>query len=118
MAEIVHRIRFDAEPSLVFRALREDELLQGVWKDIALRREELVDGARVSWRCIGGPPEWIDTRIAFDVQREGRETVLRLSHAAWRATSDAMADCATRWARVLFALKTRVETPEPEDVRV
>ena len=70
------------------------------------------------WQCLDGPPEWIGTDITFSFAREGAETVVRFAHRNWREASDAFAQCTTKWGRVLMALKSRVETPEADDLRV
>lgn len=121
MADIFHCLRVNASPDEVFRAVTEDELLRPWWaKDGALdvRCVEVSDGARVVWRCFDGPPGWVGTDIAFAFVPEGRETVVRFTHRNWRETSDAFARCTTKWARVLMALKSRVERPEADDLHV
>lgn len=121
MADIFHCLRMNASPDEVFRAVTEDELLRPWWANdtsFDVRCVERSDGARVVWRCVGGPPEWIGTDIAFAFAREGRETVVRMSHKNWRETSDAFAHCTTKWGRVLMALKSRVEMPEADDLQV
>lgn len=121
MADIFHQLRMKATADDVFRAVNEEELLRPWWAGdgaLAVQCVELDDGARVSWRCVDGPTEWIGTDITFAFAREGGETVVRFAHRNWRETSDAFARCTTKWARVLMALKARVETPEPDDVRV
>jgi hypothetical protein len=122
MADIHHCLRVNAAPEDVFRAVTEDELLRPWWAKkgsaFDVRCIESTDGARVEWCCVDGPPEWVGTYIAFAFAREGRETVVRFAHKNWRETSDAFARCTTKWARVLMALKSRVEQPEADDLHV
>ena len=121
MADIFHCLRMTASPDEVLRAVTEDELLRPWWAGgdgFAVRCLSTADagGPAVAWRCIGGPPDWIGTDIVFALAQEGRETVVRFAHRNWRETNDAFARCTTKWGRVLLALKSRVETPEAEDL--
>lgn len=121
MADIHHCLRMTASPDDVLRAVTEDELLRPWWaggNDLAVRCLSIADGAgpSVAWRCVAGPPDWVGTDIVFALAPEGRETVVRFAHRNWRETNDAFARCSTKWARVLMALKSRVETPEAEDL--
>lgn len=121
MADIFHSLRMRASTEDVRRAVTEDELLRPWWAgegNLAVRCVELGDGASVAWRCIDGPPEWEGTDITFAFARDGGETIVRFAHKNWREASDAFAQCTTKWGRVLLALKSRVETPEADDLRV
>lgn len=121
MADIFHCLRMSATPDDVLRAVTVDELLRPWWAAddaLAVRCLSIEDGAGpgVAWRCIDGPPEWIGTDIVFAFAQEGRETVVRFAHRNWRETNDAFARCTTKWGRILMALKSRVETPEADDL--
>ncbi len=119
MADIFHCLRMSASRDDVLRAVTEDELLRPWWANdnhLAVRRLEIADGSSVAWRCTDGPPGWIGTDIVFAFAQEGRETVVRFAHRNWRETNDAFARCTTKWGRVLMALKSRVETPEADDL--
>jgi hypothetical protein len=121
MADIFHSLRMRASTDDVFRAVTEDELLRPWWAsegNLAVRPVEIADGLGVAWRCVDGPAEWIGTDITFAFVRDGAETIVRFAHRNWRETSDAFAQCTTKWGRVLFALKSRVETAEADDLRV
>jgi uncharacterized protein YndB with AHSA1/START domain len=113
MADILHRLHVAAPPSEVFRALVEHDLLGRAWGHVVLHAEP---GARLAWRCVDGPTEWLGTEITFELQPYGGGTIVRFGHRHWRAPTDTMAECATRWAHVLFQLKSWVETPEADDL--
>jgi uncharacterized protein YndB with AHSA1/START domain len=133
MADIFHCLRMSASPDDVLRAVTEDELLRPWWAAedagpspapssrtprFAVRCLSIAEsaGPGVAWRCVDGPPEWIGTDIVFALAQEGRETVVRFAHRNWRETNDAFARCTTKWGRILMALKSRVETPEADDL--
>lgn len=121
MADIVHQLRMRAHAHDVFRAVTVEELLRPWWSgdgNLAVDCVEIDDGTRVSWRCVDGPAEWIGTDITFAFACDRGETVVRFSHRNWREPSDAFASCSTKWARILMALKSRMETPEADDLGV
>ena len=122
MADIFHCLRMSAPYDDVFRAVTEDELLRPWWASDGLLDVECVDvadGTRVSWRCVDGPDDWIGTDITFAFARESEgTTIVRLSHKNWREANDTFARCTTKWGAVLLALKSRVETPEADDLGV
>jgi hypothetical protein len=74
--------------------------------------------ARVVWRCVEGPADWIGTQISVELTGEGEETVVRFTHGDWQGPTDVLASWATRWARLLLGLQTFVQVPEPEDTMV
>ena len=119
MPDILHRLRVNAPAADVFRAITDRGLLGAPsWTAIDMSVVDVEEGARITWRCIGGPAEWIGTDITFDLEPDDGSTVLRFGHRHWREANDAMAECATKWAGVLFNLKSWVETPEPDDVMI
>ena len=75
----------------------------------------------VRWTCVEGADEWVGTTIAFDLTRQGDDTVVLFTHADWREPVDFMAHCSARWAYFLLSLKSYLETgkgtPFPEDLR-
>jgi len=83
---------------------------------------ESTQNYRVRWQCIGGPKEWIETEISFDLAKGERETVVRFVHCGWREPGELMAHCNSKWGYFLLSLKSWVEdgrgTPHPEDRKV
>ncbi len=121
MAAILHRVRIAAPQAEVFRAIAQGDVLRAFHlheSDIVLCLTCLDPPRRVEWSCDAGPPEWSGTHVAFDVKRDGADTVVELAHGRWREPSNAMADCSTRWARILLGMKQNLEIPEPEDLYV
>ncbi|WP_205325090.1 SRPBCC domain-containing protein [Glycomyces sp. YM15] len=83
---------------------------------------ELIPGKRVQWEVVDGPPEWIGTRIHWDLRQEGDYTVVLFKHEGWREPVEFMHHCSTKWALFLMSLKQLLETgkgaPAPHDVRI
>src|SRR5262249_44478633 len=126
MADIVHRVQMKAGRAEIFAALAAKascarNAIAELRLDTVVAKMEVAEvneGARVVWRCVDGPADWIGTDVAFDLAAEGEETVVRFRHRNWRETTDFMGHCSTKWAFMLFDLKSRVETPEPDDLYV
>jgi hypothetical protein len=139
MAEIIHTVEMHTSPAAVYRALvgRTEPNRGGFTKESCtapridavgdfrfgdgsivarMRVSSLQDGARVAWTCVDGPDEWMGTFVTFDLVEAGEETIVRFGHRGWKAASDFMGRTSASWARFLFALKTRLEMPDPEDV--
>jgi uncharacterized protein YndB with AHSA1/START domain len=65
---------------------------------------------RVSWRCVEGPQDWIDTRVVYALSaRADGGTTLMFSHEGWRTENEFMSGCSTNWAAYLMSLKSGAE---------
>jgi uncharacterized protein YndB with AHSA1/START domain len=133
MPNILHRLTIDAEPERVQQlvATREgieqwrtgkpvggDDVLGGRFSvyfidpDPPAAAFEMVERTpqRVVWRCVGGPADWIDTRITFALQpRDDGGTTLLFSHEDWQQENEFMNGCSTNWAAYMMSLKTGAE---------
>ncbi|MBS42433.1 MAG: polyketide cyclase [Nocardioides sp.] len=90
-------------------------------------RVTALEPTRIQWQVVDGPPEWIGTRLTFDLATEvdgaGTSwTVVLFTHTGWREPGDFMSHCSTKWATFLLSLRDLVETgsgrPAPDDVRI
>jgi uncharacterized protein YndB with AHSA1/START domain len=83
---------------------------------------ESKPGERVAWECVGGPPEWIGTRISFQLERRDDETFVLFKHQGWKEPIEFMHHCSTKWAVFLLSLKGWVDSgegrPHPYDVKL
>ncbi len=60
--------------------------------------------------------EWNGTRLLFElVEQKAGRTLLRFSHADWKAETDYFVACTTTWGELMFRLKAAAEgrTPGP-----
>ena len=64
--------------------------------------------SRAEWRCESGD-EWSGTRLLFELERQANETVVRFTHADWKAATDYFVSCNTTWGRLMFLLKAAAE---------
>jgi uncharacterized protein YndB with AHSA1/START domain len=83
---------------------------------------ELHPATRVVWQVIEGPPEWLGTKIRFELKQEDGFTVILFRHDGWKEPVEFMYHCSTKWATFLMSLKSLGETgqgrPSPDDVRI
>ena len=83
---------------------------------------ELDPDKRVLWEVIEGPPEWVGTRISFDLRQEGDWTILYFKHQGWKEPVPFMHHCSTKWAVFLLSLKSLLETgtgaPWPNEIKL
>jgi hypothetical protein len=143
MVDILHKVGIKATSTDgVYDALATIDGLSGWWTqetsgesrigDVILFRFggggfdmkvlELEPGKHVLWEVVGGPEEWIGTKVGFRLRQEGDYAVVLFKHQGWKAPVEFMHHCSTKWAMFLMSLKALVETgrgsPWPEDVKV
>ncbi len=145
--DILHRVGIKSSPDAVYRALTTRDGLAAWWTDRTegdgpvggLFQFRFVDGDRdiggfdikvlelqpdrqVLWQVVGGPDEWIGTRISWDIRQEGEYAIVMFRHQDWREPVEFMHHCSTKWAIFLMSLKALVETgkgqPNPVDVKI
>ena len=145
--DILHRVGIKSAPDAVYRALTTRDGLAAWWTDRTegdgpvggLFQFRFVDGdvdiggfdikvlelqpdRQVLWQVVGGPDEWIGTRISWDIRQEGDYAIVMFRHQDWREPVEFMHHCSTKWAIFLMSLKALVETgkgqPNPADVKI
>ena len=138
MPDILHRVGIAAPPERVFNSLSSVDGLRSWWTsntsgdprtggtiDFGFCKMQVLDatpGARVHWRCIDGPPEWVGTEVDFGLKWRDDQTFVLFKHANWKEPVEFMHHCSTKWATFLMSLKALVETgagaPFPNDIRI
>ncbi len=148
MVDILHKVGIKASTDQVYTALTTCDGLAGWWTtntrgegNVAggvidfrfsvggvelggceVKVVELTPGHQVLWQVIGGPAEWIGTRIAFELKQEDDCCIVLFKHQGWREPVEFMHHCSTKWAMFMMSLKSLLETgtgaPNPDDVRV
>jgi len=136
MPTIRHSISIDVSPERIFPFISSGHGFKQWWaadvaedvpRDIVslgffnrttvyeLHPLRIVEPTQAEWACQSGE-EWNGTKLLFDLapQKEGR-TLLRFSHADWRAETDYFVSCTTAWGELMFRLKVTAEgkTPGP-----
>jgi uncharacterized protein YndB with AHSA1/START domain len=143
MPDILHKVRVNhASKDAAYEALTTLDGLSGWWTTettgdtrvggvvkfrfggggFDMEVLELEPGRRVRWLVVDGPPEWIGTRIDWDLRQDEAGTVVLFKHQDWKEPVEFMHHCSTKWAMFLMSLKSLVETgegaPFPRDVKV
>jgi uncharacterized protein YndB with AHSA1/START domain len=144
MVDILHKVAIEgATPADVYGKLATVDGLAGWWTTDTTGDEnvggkihfqfgdrgfmdmevvELDPGRRVLWRCVDGPPEWIDTTIGFDLSESDGWTSVLFAHRGWAEPVEFMHHCTTKWGVFLQSLKQLLETgtgaPFPDDVHI
>jgi Activator of Hsp90 ATPase homolog 1-like protein len=147
MADILHRVGIRSSSDEVYKALTTRQGLAGWWTDdtqgesklgellkfrfsadgkeiggFDMKVLELLPARRVLWQVVGGPEEWIGTKISWDLKQEGEYSIVLFKHLDWKEPVEFMHHCSTKWAIFLMSLKSLVETgkgaPSPHDVRI
>jgi uncharacterized protein YndB with AHSA1/START domain len=147
MADILHRVGIRSSSDEVYKALTTRQGLAGWWTDdtqgesklgellkfrfsadgkeiggFDMKVLELLPARRVLWQVVGGPEEWIGTKISWELKQEGEYSIVLFKHLDWKEPVEFMHHCSTKWAIFLMSLKSLVETgkgaPSPHDVRI
>ena len=142
MPDILHRVAIkSSSPDETYKALTTPEGLSGWWttdtrangsdtirfrfggNDIIDMKVLDSDADRhVLWQVVGGPQDWVGTRIDWALRQDGDYTVALFKHEGWREPGEFMHGCSTKWALFLMSLKSLVETgrgaPWPNDVKI
>ncbi|WP_433157500.1 SRPBCC family protein [Kribbella sp. CA-247076] len=145
MVDILHRIGATASRDEVYAALSTIDGLAGWWtqdttgetavdgvirfrfagaggEGFDMKVLETTPGELVRWEVVDGPPEWIGTRIGFELHQVGDWAIVLFRHEGWKEPVEFMHHCSTKWASFLLSLKKYVETgkgaPSPNDVEI
>lgn len=147
MADILHRVGIKSSLDDVYKALTTREGLAAWWTNntqgesnvggvlqfrfgaggvdlggFEMKVLELHPAKRVLWQVVGGPEEWIGTKVSWDLKQEGEYSILLFKHQDWKEAVEFMHHCSTKWAIFLMSLKSLVETgkgaPNPNDIKI
>ena len=144
---ILHRVGIKAPMNEVYKALTTREGLAAWWTN-STQAESKVGGAlrfrfsaggaeiggfemkvlelqpakRVLWQVVGGPEEWVGTKISFELKQQGEFSIVLFKHQGWKEPVEFMHHCSTKWATYLVSLKSLLETgkgkPNPNDTHI
>jgi uncharacterized protein YndB with AHSA1/START domain len=144
MPDILHRVGIkSSSPHAVYTALTTIEGLSAWWTNdtqgegtvagvlkfrfgkaggFDMKVLELHPARRVLWQVVDGPPEWIGTKVSWDLKQEDNYAVVLFKHEGWKEPVEFMHHCSTKWAVFLMSLKSLLETgtgtPDPDDIKI
>ncbi len=131
MYEIFHKLKIRADVSTVYGAITDEKGIAEWWTNTCnakpvensiaefnfgdryhnkMRITKLEANQRVEWLVVEDHEEWIDTRISFELEKEGEHTILRFKHGDWGEITDFYAHCNYNWAWYLNSLRLYCET--------
>jgi uncharacterized protein YndB with AHSA1/START domain len=137
MSEIITQFDVDAPATTVWTALTTDEGIRSWWTTQVevpdgpaavlklrfpdapmswdLRVEEADENERLRWRCVGGPPPWVDTDVLFRLvaATEGGTRVL-FDHVGWEDAEEMVRIVTFGWVEMFLRLKGYAETGKPQ----
>jgi uncharacterized protein YndB with AHSA1/START domain len=73
---------------------------------------ELTPGKKVEWLVIESDPQWIGTRISFELSESNKVTTVVLKQEGWKEVNDFYRFCNYHWGWFLYSLKHYCETGE------
>jgi uncharacterized protein YndB with AHSA1/START domain len=143
MPDILHRIAVKSSPTKIFEALSTQTGLAGWWTTDT-RGESQVGGViefrfgsrggvdmkvleqepakRVLWQVVGGPADWLGTKVSFELRQDNDFTIVLFKHEGWKEPVEFMHHCSTKWATFLLSCKGLLENgrgaPYPDDVHI
>lgn len=130
MADIEHIQYLNAPASVVYEALTTHKGLSAVWTtELAVEAKvgavnefrfgpddttrmkvlELVPNRRVLWECVDSDPEWVGTKVGFELEERDGKVALTLRHMDWREVTEFYRWCNYNWAMFLYSLKQYCE---------
>lgn len=78
-------------------------------KVITMKKDEWLQ-----WECVGGPDDWIGTRVSFQLNDNNGKTRVRFEHAGWKHANDFFAACTFTWGRYMESLRQLCQTGNGE----
>jgi uncharacterized protein YndB with AHSA1/START domain len=126
VADIRHMIRIAAAPARVYPLVATPEGLARWWAEDVEKADGVVrlgffkrqtvynlrliesQPTRVTWRCESGD-EWSGTELRFELADSAGATMLRFTHANWKADTDYYVMCTTTWGDLMFRLAAEAE---------
>src|SRR5215208_6107407 len=108
MSDIRHLLRIKSSPKTIYEALTTQEGIASWWSKFVearpetgsiihihwggeyhkdIRVVELIPERRIVWEIVHAHPEWIDTKVIFEISG-GEEAELRFNHTGWKEYTD------------------------------
>jgi uncharacterized protein YndB with AHSA1/START domain len=130
MIEIKHKLVIKTTADKIYEAIITQEGLSAWWAKQTIAKPEigfvniftfgtfknemeiteLIHNKKVEWKIINSIEEWVNTTISFDLEEKEGKTILRFTHAGWRAATDTYAGSNYDWGRFMTSLKLYCET--------
>ncbi|HEX9410394.1 MAG TPA: SRPBCC domain-containing protein [Actinomycetota bacterium] len=116
-----------ADPERIYQAIATRDGLKAFWTDqvdgqsevgstlkfgfgpnreafFDMRVERLDEPKLVEWTCVGGPPDWIGTKVQWEVEPADGGNKVKFHHQGWKSAEGGTPDITFVWAMVLDRL--------------
>lgn len=70
----------------------------------ANKRDSLIE-----WLVVESVPEWLGTKIRFELDTKEGRTRIRFSHTGYKSQDDFFAQCSFSWVKYLISIRNLVE---------
>jgi uncharacterized protein YndB with AHSA1/START domain len=133
MPNILHEVTIEAPADKVYKALTEQAGLAAWWTHhtkaeprvgsiaefgfyggqavFKMKIDTLEPGSTVNWSVQGGgPPDWANTRVTWDLSTEENGTKVLLGHRGFASEDGSFANTNYNWGWFLTSLKSYIET--------
>ena len=140
MHDIVHELTIAVPPAAVYEAITTAAGLASWWTTdceaqpavdsvatfgfndhevvFTMRIDLLEPPELVHWECVGGPDEWVGTKVAFriegvDTNDDGQPdggSIVRFWHGEWEYENGLLPSSSFQWAMYLDSLRRYLET--------
>jgi len=127
MPDIRHSVQISAPSETIFALASTARGIGEWWAEDVQQKADMVElgffnratvyrlkpqlqasNERCEWLCETGD-EWGGTRLIFELKPAGKGTLLRFTHAGWRAETDYFVSCTTTWGELMYRLKASAE---------
>ena len=138
MPDIMHLIRFNSPPSVVYAMLTAPEGVRAWWtpdadldavvggtgefrfydgkKVTRIRIDELAPPMRAVWTVVDSfRPEWVGTTITFELRPAGGGIELLFVQRGYPQADEDYAVCTTGWGIYIARLQQRLEASQKRD---
>jgi uncharacterized protein YndB with AHSA1/START domain len=131
MPDIYHLVFIQSTPEKIYDAITTEKGIASWWSKTnnaiseagsiyriyfgpvyykEIRITEFVLNKKVTWEILDAHPEWVNTKIVFDIHVAENNTELRFRNSGWKDYTDMFAQCNHHWGIFLLNLKAYVET--------
>ena len=64
---------------------------------------------RLEWECIKGYPDWVGTRVTYELSQNDGKTKVFFTHSGWAEQTEFFAQCNFSWGRYMVSLRDLCE---------
>jgi uncharacterized protein YndB with AHSA1/START domain len=134
MADLIHEVTIAAPAERVHAAITTQAGLRQWWtsdsvaeprvgtvaefgffkrKTVFRMKIEELSPQKIVWSCVGGPEEWVGTRLTWDLSPKNGATRINFNHGNWKSPDGDYGRCNSTWGALMYRLKNCVEGKSP-----